>query len=89
MTDDEPHVVTPPQYVRLGAVLLAVERATTLDEARRAIHALPIETLAQVRAEERERAARVAERLDGLPETYHAPVFRHLIADAIRAGGKP
>ena len=45
------------------------------------------EALAAVRAEERERAARAAERLDGLPETYHAPVFRHLIADAIRAGG--
>lgn len=46
------------------------------------------EALAAVRAEERERAARVAERLDGLPETYHASVFRHMIADAIRAGGR-
>jgi len=38
--DEEPHIVTPPQFLRQGAVLLAVDRATTLDEARRAIYAL-------------------------------------------------
>ena len=69
--------------------VLSTDRADAEFVVLTALEEAALRATEAARAEERERAARVAERLDGLPETYHAPVFRHMIADAIRAGGKP
>ena len=40
---DEPHVVVHPQYVRLGAVLIALETSKSLAEAKRAVYDLKAE----------------------------------------------
>jgi hypothetical protein len=85
MTPEEPFIRTRPQYVRLGAVLIAMETSKSLREALKAIHDLKAEEFPDIRAAvaaEREACASYAECFDlGTPEG-------HKIAAAIRERGQ-
>lgn len=70
---EEPRIVVRPQYVRLGAVLIALETSKSLREALRAVHDLKAEQFddAALTAPLREEVERLREALRDLLQ--HVP----------------